>query len=273
MDEGKSHMTIQSHGLKRWGLGGAFIAAVFAVWMLFFPELAVTHFAWAVEPRQSQIFIGAGYIFRTAFFLTAALEPAWHRVRWIYWGNLIFTGTLLLATFWHIESFNWFFVTAHVWVILYIVEPVAMLYLVPRGPLAWSEVPTPRGAVHPVFKWFLVAETAILLTFGLLLVLNPFFADLRWAWPLNPLDARIIAAWFLGWATWAGTMAFATDWDEIRHAARLNILFGLALLMTMVVFFSVLDFSRPTTNVYIGGTLVLTLAMIFFYWRQERAKS
>lgn len=266
-------MTIQAHGLKRWGIGGGLIAAVFAIWMLFFPELAITHFAWPVEPRLAQIFIGAGYIFRTGFFFTAAFEPAWHRIRWIYWGNLVFTGTLLFATFWNLDAFNWFFVTAHVWVILYIIEPVTMLYLVPRSQEAWTQVPTPRGPIHPAFKWFFVAETAILLTFGLLLVLNPRFADLRWPWALNQLDAQIIAAWFLGWAVWAGTMAFATDWDEIRHGARLNILFGLALLMTFVVFFPQFDFSRPTTYAYMGGVVVLTLAMLFFYFRQERAKT
>jgi hypothetical protein len=65
-------------------------------------------------------------------------------------------------------------------------------------------------------------------------------------------------------------MAFATDWDEIRNAARLNILFGLALLVTMAVFFPLFDFSRGTTGAYMGAVLVLTLAMIFFYWRQER---
>jgi hypothetical protein len=263
-------MTIYTHSLKGWGLGGAAIAAVFAVWMLFFPELAITHFAWPVEPRQSQIFIGAGYIFRTAFFLTAALEIAWHRIRWIYWGNLVFTGTLLFATFWNLDSFNWFFVTAHLWIILYIVEPVTMLYLVPRSPAAWSEVPTPRGPVNPILKWFLVFETALLLTFGLLLVLNPRFADLRWPWQLNQLDAQIIAAWFLGWATWAGTMAFATDWDEIRNGVRLNILFGLALLATIAAFSSALDFSRVTVYVYIGGTLVLTVALLLLYFIQER---
>lgn len=264
-------MKIRSHGLRSWGIGGGLIAAVFAVWMFFFPELAVTHFAWPVEPRLTQIFIGAGYIFRTGFFFTVAFEPAWHRIRWIYWGNLVFTGTLLLATFWHMDAFNWFFVTAHLWIILYIVEPVTMLYLVPREPAAWTEVPTPRGAIRPALKWFLVAETCILLTFGLLLVLNPQFADLRWPWPLNPLDARIIAAWFLGWAAWAGTMAFATDWDEIRLAARLNILFGAALIGTFIAFFSQFDFTRVTTGAYMGGVVVLTLAMFFFYWRQERA--
>jgi hypothetical protein len=264
-------MTIQTHGLKWWGIGGGLIALTFAIWMLAFPGLVITNFAWPVEPRLAQIFIGAGYVFRTAYFFSIAFEAAWHRVRWLYWGNLVFTGTLLLATFWHIDRFSWFFVTAHIWLILYIVEPVTMLYLVPRGPGAWTDVPTPRGPVHPVFKWFLVAETCILVTLGLLLVLNPDFANLRWPWDLNPLDARIIAAWFLGWATWAGTMAFAGDWDEIRMPARLNILFGVALTVANIVFISQFDFTRGIVNAYIGGIIVLTLAMLFFYWRQERA--
>lgn len=261
-------MSIQTHGLRLWGIGGGLIAAVFAIWMFFFPELAVSHFVWPVEPRLSQIFIGAGYVFRAGFFFAVALEPAWHRVRWIYWGNLVFTGTLLFATFWHIDLFNWFFVMPHLWIVLYIVEPVTMLYLVPRG--AWTDVPTPRGPISAVFKWFLVAETALLLTFGLLLVLNPEFADLRWMWPLNPLDARIIAAWFLGWSVWAGTMAFARDWDEIRMAARLNLLFGAALISTFIFFFPQFDFSRPTTIPYMVGVVILTLAMGFFYWQHER---
>jgi hypothetical protein len=259
------------HSLRFWGIGGGLIAATFAVWMFFFPELAVSHFAWPVEPRLSQIFIGAGYVFRTAFFFSIAYELAWPRTRWAYWGNIVFTGTLLFATFWHIDRFNWFFVTAHVWVILYIVEPVTMLYLVPRAPEAWTAVTTPRGPVRPALKWFLVAETAILLTFGLLLVFNPEFADLRWPWPLNPLDARIIAAWFLGWAAWAGAMAFATDWDEIRIPAGLNLLFGLTLIATFIVFFPLYDFSRPTTAVFMGGVVVLTAVMLFFAWRHERS--
>lgn len=264
-------MGIESHGLRNWGFGGGAIAAVFAVWLLFFPELAISNFAWPVEPRLSQIFIGAGYVFRTGFFLSVALEPVWHRVRWVFWGNLVFTGTLLLATFWNLDRFNWFFVTAHVWIILYIAEPVAMLYLVPHLPTMGAPVATPRGPIHNAFKWFLVIETGLLFTFGLLLLLNPTFADLRWPWALNVLDSEIMAAWFLGWSAWAGTMAFARDWDEIRIPARLNILFGVTLIATIVGFFSQFDFTRGTTTAYIAGIVTVTVLMIIFYLLQERS--
>jgi hypothetical protein len=223
-------------GLDRriWGLLGAAAAAWFAIWMLFFPQYVPDYFAWDVEPRYAQAFIGAGYIFRTAFFLNAARESDWIRLRWIVWGNLAFTGTLLFATYWHLDEFHWNPLetpVAHIWIVLYIFEPVTMLYLIPRGALRAS-APVRGGPLHPLTKGFLVLVTGLLLMFGLLLAVNPEFAAARWPWELNPLDARMCAAWFLGWAFWAGTMAFASDWDEVRTASLLFMLNGLALLAT-----------------------------------------
>jgi protein-S-isoprenylcysteine O-methyltransferase Ste14 len=67
-------------------------------------------------------------------------------------------------------------------------------------------------------------------------------------------------------------MAFARHWDQIRVGAQLNILFGLALLVSIVTFAPHFDFGRVTTWAYAIGILLLTLAMIVLYWRQERAR-
>jgi hypothetical protein len=257
-----------------WGYLGAAAAAWFAVWMLFFPQFVPTHFAWDVQPRYAQAFIGAGYVFRTAFFLYVAREPDWFRLRWIVWGNLAFTGVLLLATFWHIDQFTWpQFVppTAHIWVILYVFEPVSMLYLIPRGILR-AEGLASGGQLHPLFRKFLVLVTGLLLMHSLLLIINPEFAATRWPWELNPLDARMIAAWFLGWSVWAGTMAFARDWDEIRVAALLFILNGVALAVTILVFGGELTPGRTTITSYVGGIVAMTAAMAAFFVVQERRR-
>ena len=203
------------------------------------PSYVADYFAWDVAAALSRMaFIGAGYVFRTAFFLNAAFERNWLRLRWIVWGNLVFTGTLLLATYWHVDEFHWNpFETplAHIWIVLYIFEPVTMLYLVPRGIFSARRRP-PADRSHRLFKRLLVFLTGLLLMHGLLLVVNPEFAATRWPWELNPLDARMVAAWFLGWSVWCGTMAFARDWDEIRRGIQLFILNGVALLATVVVF-------------------------------------
>jgi len=257
---------------RLWGYLGAAAAAWFAIWMLFFPQFVPTHFAWDVQPRYAQAFIGAGYIFRTAFFLYVAREPNWFRLRWMVWGNLAFTGVLLLATFWHIEQFTWpQFVppTAHIWVILYVFEPVSMLYLVPWATMR-AEAPLTGGPLHPLFRKFLILITGLLLMHSLLLIINPEFAGLRWPWELNPLDARMIAAWFLGWSVWAGTMAFARDWHEIRVAAMLFILNGAALMATLIFFAGDLTPGRLTISSYVGGIAAMTAIMAGFFVLHER---
>ena len=83
--------------LRPWAILGVLLAAAFAVWMFFFPQFIPSHFAWVVEPRLAQAFIGAGYVFRTLFFLQFLVLRNWLHVRWTLWGNLAFTGTLLLG--------------------------------------------------------------------------------------------------------------------------------------------------------------------------------
>jgi hypothetical protein len=256
-----------------WGILGATAAAWFAIWMLFFPDLVKPYFAWDVHPRYAQAFVGAGYIFRTAFFLNAAREQDWRKLRWIIWGNLAFTGTLLFATYWHLEEFHWNpFQTplAHIWIVLYVFEPVTMLYLIPKGALS-AAAPTTGGPIDPWLRKFLVLVAGVLLMDGLLIVARPDFAASRWAWELNDLDGRIAGAWFLGWAVWSGTMAFATDWDEIRSAAALMILNGAALIGTLVFFGSDL-LPRGTATGYSVAIVVLTAVMVGFFVLQERRR-
>src|SRR5688500_1360506 len=259
---------------RLWGILGAAAAAWFAVWMLFFPQYVTDFFAWDVQPRFAQVFIGAGYIFRTAFFLNVAFEKDWLRLRWIVWGNLVFTGILLFATYWHASEFLWNpFVSpvAHLWLVLYIFEPVVMLYVLPPGILR-AAAPATGGPILLPFRRYLVFVTGILLMFGLLLLLNPEFASARWPWELNELDARIFAAWPLGWAVWCGTMAFATARYAIGSAARLFILTGLALVAVAIVFRDECLPGRGSVIGFIVAVTLLTIGMLAFHLIQERRR-
>jgi hypothetical protein len=257
-----------------WGFLGAGAAAWFAVWMLFFPQYVPTHFAWDVQPRFAQVFIGAGYIFRTVFFLNVAFERDWLKLRWMVWGNLVFTGVLLFATYWHADEFLWNpFVSpvGHLWIVLYIFEPILMLYLLPPGILRATAPPT-GGLILPLYRRFLIFVAGLLLMFGLLPFVNPEFAEARWPWQLNGLDARMISAWYLGWAAWCGTMAFAADWDEIRTAARLFVLNGVALIAVSIIFRSEFLPGRGSAAAFTIGLAVMTGVMAAFHVLQERRR-
>jgi hypothetical protein len=107
---------------------------------------------------------------------------------------------------------------------------------------------------------------------GLLILVNPEFAASRWPWELNPLDARMVAAWFLGWSVWCGTMAFAQDWDEIRTAARLFILNGVALLAVTVIFRDEFLPGRGTAIGFVVALAVGTGVMAGFHVLQDRRR-
>ncbi len=258
--------------LRLWGVLGAVVAAAFALLMFFLPNLIPSRFAWVVEPRLAQAFIGAGYVFRTAFFLQFVLAKNWLHVRWAFWGNLAFTGTLLLATLWHADEMNWRFLLAHLWIIFYTFEPITMIFTAPLDPASRAAHLHSGGPILPWLRRLLIFEVGIFFLFGGLLIVNPQWLDLRWPWDLNEFDARIIAAWFMGWSVWAGTMAMAVDWDEVRLAAGLQILFGLSLTAVLVAFRPEFDFARSPTSTYAGGVVLLTLAMVIFFWLQERRR-
>ncbi len=256
--------------LRLWGVVGAAVAGLFAVWMFFFPSLIPTHFAWVAEPRLAQAFIGAGYVFRTVFFLQFVFARNWLHIRWTFWGNLAFTGTLLLATLWHADEMNWRFLVAHLWILFYTFEPITMIFTAPLDPQARTAHLTSGGPLRPWFRRFLILVVGVFFLFGAMLIINPAWLDLRWPWDLNEFDARIMAAWLMGWAVWAGTMAMARDWDEVRLAGALGILFGVAVCATLIAFRPEFDLARSPTRAYAGLAVVFTLGMVFFTWRQER---
>ena len=248
-------------------------AALFAVWMIFFPQYIPAHFAWTVTPRMTQLFIGAGYIFRTYFFALFIFEKDWRKLRWAFVGNMVFTGALMLATLWHADEMHWRTVVGHLWIILYTAEPVTMFLLIPRGETARLAHTTTGGPILPWFRRFLMLEVGITALLGAFLIINPEFFNTRWPWNLNPFDARIMAAWFVGWACWAGAIVLAEDWDEVRLAAIGNIIFGLALTAVNLIFYSQFDHTKPNVNGYVIWIIILTLGMAFFYWQQERRRA
>lgn len=264
-------MVAVPRSLRLWGLVGALVAAAFAVWMYFFPQMVPEHFAWNVQPRMAQIFVGAGYVFRTFFFLLFVFVQDYRRLRWAYAGNLLFTGALLLATLWHAESMHWRSIVGHLWIVFYTSEPVIMHYAIPR-----SKVPAlSLGGGGPVTSWFrrlMILEVAVFGLMGLLLIINPEWTNTRWPWELNPFDARIIAAWWVGWAGWAGWMANATDWEEVRLPAFGQLILLVALNVSNLLFYEHFRANSPTLRTYVTGSIVLLVALAVLVGWQERRR-
>ncbi len=190
-------------------------------------------------------------------------------------GNYAFLAVILIATYWHIEAMNWSsnIWVAHIWVLAYTVEPLMLPLIEPRGERRNEPLPTDlkQGPTYLGLRRI----SAVAMIFGIaiagLLFINPEFMNTRWPWPLDPFNARVMAAFPALAALWAVWVYFAEDWAEAKLGVLGLIIYTAALFGVWVVGLPEYDFSRE--NVWSFGLAMGGFAILFsyYYWRQERA--
>jgi hypothetical protein len=223
------------------------------------------------------MFIGTSFILRTFLGFNLWREKYWYRLRWWVWGNYVFLGVILLATFWHVDKLNWKsdIIVAHLWLFAYVLEPLMLPIFEPHG--AESKQPLPdhlmEGPILPGLKNTLVVIYIVGFTIGALLVINPAFLNTRWPWPLDNFNARVMASWPTACAAWALTMYFSRDWAEVKMGVQTLLLYSTALFVVWCITFSGYDHTRANGITYGVVTGIIALLLAYFYWQQERHRS
>lgn len=259
--------------IRNLGVGQFLFALLFVIWLLFWPE-GGERFAWPITPRLTAVFIGTSFILRTLLGVAIMRTPEWWRLRWVVWGNYLFLGIILGATFWHVEEMSWSneLVVAHVWILIYIFEPFILPFLGPFGAEAKAPIaaedrrgPLMRGLQRLLVVLFMVGASLAGLFF-----ISPEFMTTRWPWELDPFNARIMAAWPGAVAVWAATLYFVRDWAEAKLAIQVFIVYGVALFVAFLLTLPLFDLER--NNVWTYGLLPVIGAMLllYYYVRQER---
>jgi hypothetical protein len=249
------------------GLVQLFLAGSFVIWLLFFPGRG-DQFAWPVVPPLTAMFIGASFTARAYLGYHLWREKQWWRLRWQVWGNLGFLAVIFAATFWHVDEMNWatsLFV-AHVWVLAYAVEPLVLILVEPRGPEANATLPAHlrEGPISPTFKRLMATVYVVLVTLAAIFFLNPEFADTRWPWPLDPFDARIMAAFMILPALFALKVYFLDDWAEAKLGVRTILIQGAVLSVLWLV----TNDQYRELNRFTYGLIIIAFTLIIgtFYW-------
>jgi hypothetical protein len=267
-------MILKPRAITGIGLVQFFLAATFVVWLLFLPT-AGDRFAWPVVPVLTAVFIGTAFIARTYLGFQLWRQKYWHNLRWQVWGNYGFLATIFLATLWHVDQMNWHtsFWMAHIWTIAYIVEPVMLPLLEPRG--AGRSQPLPpelqAGPILATTRWLMAAILLIGVTIGGLLIINPAFTNTRWPWPLDPFDARVMAAFPVLAAGWAAWVYFAEDWALAKLAVIGLALHTGSLFVVWLVTLGQYDPTRHNIATYGVALAVMTVLLIATFVRQEAA--
>jgi hypothetical protein len=266
-----------------------FLALFFVLWFLILPSKGI-YFAWPVKPELTAMYLGAGFMLRSFFGYHLWREKDWYKLRWSIHGDLAFLSVLFITTWWHINEMNWHvtgvddslrifcLILAHVWVLAYSFEPITVYRLTPRGEdKVKAEAPVPaslsEGPILPITKTTLLTLFYVGTGIAAILFFNPEFANTRWPWELNAMDARIMAAFPTGVAVWSITMYFMKDWAEIKIGIRSLSFFIVGLFAVGIFAYatSMFDWSRHNVPTVGLATGVLSAMLLYSHWKQQSA--
>lgn len=197
-------------GLTRGGVWVLFVlAAANGLFLYLVPGRADTDYAWSIKPAVNAAFIGAGFLAGT---LATGLV-LWRATRWRSFSLLppalwVLATTLLAATIIHHDRFKWHYAPTWVWALVYAGVPLAIPVLVARQQRVAEALPAPDPALR-VLRVLSGIIGAGLIAGAVALYFTPVELGEHWLWPLTPLLARAVAAWYALFGTMLVTFALA----------------------------------------------------------------
>jgi hypothetical protein len=239
--------------------------------LFFFPDETGEYFAWAIKPHMTSLYIGAGYLGGSWFFLNVVFQKKWHRVHIGFPAVTAFTWFMLFATILHWDRFSHGKLGFNLWLFLYLVTPILV-------PALWffnrrTDPGTPESPDVFVPEWSRWAMRLIGIVLMLVVVVGFFFPQVLigvWAWQLTPLTARVIAGWIALLAVGALTMASDARWTAWRVPAESILLWQVLALVAAVM--NPADFQAGVVNVFTILTAVLVVPILVFYPLMERRR-
>jgi hypothetical protein len=199
--------------VARAGFGAVVLAAgVSGLALVIMPESTGQFFSWGLGPPPLAGLVGGLYL-ASAVTFAVALRLPWRCARSLVAASVALTAPTLVATFIHLEVFDFGRWQAWAWVGLFLAAPpfwAAMLVInrsaAPRS--APPDVGRPAAIALLVLAALLVVATVVVWT-------DPSVGGRALPFELSPLGGRFIAAWLAFLAVLAG-------WAALRPAeARL----------------------------------------------------
>jgi hypothetical protein len=197
-------------GLARAGIWILLVlAAANGLFLYLLPGLADTEYAWSIKPPVNAAFIGAGFLAGTlATGLVLATATRWRTFSTLPPALWVLASTLLAATIIHHDRFKWDYPPTWVWGIVYAGVPLAVPFLVARQ----RRVAEAQPAADPALRALRVLSAIVgvpLVIGAAALFVAPVELGQHWPWPLTPLLARAVAAWYALFGTMLVSCAIA----------------------------------------------------------------
>jgi hypothetical protein len=185
------------------------LAAANGLFLYFLPGLADSDYAWSIKPPINAAFIGAGFLAGTlATGLVLATATRWRTFSTLPPALWVLASTLLAATIIHQDRFRWDYPPTWVWAVVYGGVPLAVPFLVARQRRVAEAEPVADPALRAVRVLSAIVGVPLLAGAAALFA-APAEVGAHWVWPLTPLLARAVAAWYALFGTMLLTCAVA----------------------------------------------------------------
>lgn len=180
------------------------------------PSLGARLWAWSPPPFNSR-YVGAVYFAALLPLVVMAVMGRWAPGRLVLWMILTFTTSIMIVMLFNVPLFEWSRWGTWAFWFLYLFLPLnSIIFLVRLRGWAPSEPrDSPGGGL-------MRAIAAVLVLYGLALLIVPEAATSFWPWPVDAFHGRIYAATFVTPAVGAWLL-------RDRGAAREYLVLGLTL--------------------------------------------
>jgi hypothetical protein len=184
------------------------LAALNGLFLYFAPGRADTDYAWSIKPPVNAAFIGAGFLAGTlATGLVLRYATRWRTFSTLPIALWVLATSLFAATIIHHDRFKFDYPPTWVWTLVYAGVPLAVPYLVYRQRRNAEPEPPADPALRPLRALSAVFGVALLIG-ALALFAAPVDLGKHWLWPLTPLLARAVAAWYALFGTMLVSCAY-----------------------------------------------------------------
>lgn len=246
-------------------------ALVGALSLILFPAQTDSLFFWEIKPPINAALFGALYLGGAATVSWVSYRGVWEQARFLV-PILVTAGFFItLTTLLHLDRFTPGIKLVY-WFVVYVGAPLLALYIYvdhERRAANWSI----QHPVTPAARRLAVITGAVVLFFGMVLLIWPDVALNVWPWKVSPLMIRIFASWFNAFGVGLLWFHFDRDWTRLRLISYL--MMAAAALDLIMIFVHQADWNAVGLNVavYCFHLLAFGLVGLALQWLQRSVPS
>ena len=243
--------------------------------LLLAADRTAKYFAWTISPQITAAFLGASYWSSGIFEFLASRERIWGRARLAVPAVLVFTILTLIVTLVHINRFHFDFPFTDadarttdpltvfgtwMWLAIYAGVPLAMGIILVRQARMPGDDPPAVARLGWWVRAIIITQASLLILVGTALLLVPTSVAPLWPWKLTALTARAVGAWLIGLSLTGVQALYENDRTRLGPAGVVAFTWAIAQLAIVAVFAGSIDWTRPTSGLYIA--FVVTVVAI-----------